>query len=77
LALVILPDHWHALIRPYPDIVIEDVVGGIKANLMKRISKTEKRASILNGRAVLRGGRLDWYLKLFHVGIDSAKLGDG
>ena len=49
-ALVILPDHWHALIMPYSDIVIEEVVGGIKANLMKRISKNQKRATIWQAR---------------------------
>ena len=49
-ALVILPDHWHALIQPYPDIVIEDVVGGIKANLMKRISKNGRRTTIWQAR---------------------------
>ena len=49
-ALVILPDHWHALIMPYPDIVIEEIVGGIKSNLMKLISKNQKRATIWQAR---------------------------
>ena len=48
-ALAILPDHWHALIRPYPDIVIEKVVGAVKANVMKRIWK-KKRKTIWQAR---------------------------
>jgi len=50
--LAILPDPWHALIRPYPDIVIENVVGVVKANLMKRIWKKEKRKTIWQARFI-------------------------
>ena len=49
-ALVILPDHWHCLIRPGKNIVIETVMGGIKANMMKALWKQQKRPSIWQGR---------------------------
>lgn len=36
-ALVILPEHWHGLIRPDDGAVIEDVVGAVKRNTLKRL----------------------------------------
>jgi putative transposase len=36
-ALVILPDHWHALIRPDDGAVIEDVVRAVKRNTLKKL----------------------------------------
>lgn len=38
-ALVILPEHWHGLIRPKTGAVIEDVVGAVKRNTLKRLGK--------------------------------------
>ncbi len=34
-ALVILPDHWHALIRPAKGVVIEQIVGAVKRNVLR------------------------------------------
>ncbi len=42
-ALVIIPEHWHALIRPYPDIVIETVVGAVKENMLWQVWAEQKR----------------------------------
>ncbi|MFZ0927073.1 MAG: transposase, partial [Syntrophobacteraceae bacterium] len=42
-ALVIMPDHWHALIKPQDKEVIESIVGSIKQRVF--------HASIRNGGA--------------------------
>ncbi len=39
-ALVIIPDHWHGLIRPGKDVVIEQVVGNVKRNLLNFLNLT-------------------------------------
>lgn len=44
-ALVILPDHWHGILRPYPNIVIETVVGAIKQNVWRQMCAMQKRPS--------------------------------
>jgi putative transposase len=49
-ALVIIPDHWHALIRPYPDIVIETVVGAVKENMLWRVWAAQKRPTFWQER---------------------------
>ncbi len=36
-ALVILPDHWHALIHPMKNVVIEQVVGAIKRVVLRNL----------------------------------------
>ncbi len=38
--LVIIPDHWHGLIRPGKDVVIEQVVGNVKRNLLNYLNLT-------------------------------------
>ncbi len=42
VALVINPDHWHAVIRPYPNIVIETVVGAVKENMLRKVWEIQK-----------------------------------
>lgn len=37
-AFVILPDHWHALIRPVVGVVIEQVVGAVKKVVLRDLS---------------------------------------
>ena len=49
-ALVILPDHWHAILRPYPNIVIETVVGAVKQNVWRQVCATQKRPSFWQPR---------------------------
>ncbi|GBC60611.1 transposase [Desulfonema ishimotonii] len=40
-ALVIMPDHWHGLIRPAENVVIEQVVGAVKRNVLRDLNKTK------------------------------------
>ena len=47
-ALVILPDHWHALIKPLEDEVVESIVGSIKQRVF--------HASRQKGSAAFHGG---------------------
>jgi len=36
-ALVILPDHWHGLIHPAKNVVIEQVVGAVKRVILREL----------------------------------------
>jgi putative transposase len=43
-ALVILPDHWHGLIRPEEKQVVEGVVGGVKQRVYHESRKHDGKA---------------------------------
>jgi putative transposase len=35
-------DHWHVLIRPYPNVVIETMIGAVKQNMLRQIWTVRK-----------------------------------
>ncbi|OQX25877.1 MAG: hypothetical protein BWK80_13275 [Desulfobacteraceae bacterium IS3] len=37
-ALVILPDHWHGMIRPSENVVIEKLIGAVKRNVLRDLN---------------------------------------
>jgi len=49
-ALMILPDHWHALIRPHKNETIESIVGSIKQRLFHATQKSSERPVLWQSR---------------------------
>jgi len=53
-ALVIMPDHWHALIKPQAREVIESIVGSIKQRVFH--ASRQDGADSVDGSAAFHGG---------------------
>jgi putative transposase len=52
-ALVIMPDHWHALIKPQGKEVIESIVGSVKQRIF-HASRQDSAASHGGAKKVIR-----------------------
>ena len=58
-ALMIMPDHWHALIKPQDKEVIESIVGSIKQRVFhasRREGADSKKNAAVEGGATRRDG---------------------
>jgi putative transposase len=73
-ALVILPDHWHGLIRPDHGKVIEQVVGAVKRNVLKELGYEQSfwQTRFLDHR--IRNER-DFYQHIEYIRMNPLKHG--
>ena len=69
--LVIMPDHWHAVIEPKKGEVIENILGAVKKNFLVKFHGTFKRPSIWLPRFLDRRIRdqqeFNHYLNYIHI----------
>ena len=75
--LVILEDHWHAIISPRLPAVIETIVGAVKQNFMNRIWRHQQRKTIWQSQFLDRRLRneKDFYFHVEYIRSNPVKHG--